>query len=168
MYIPSIGRGRNILRAIKDTADGTIFDTRETNSEVLFKVNDSDLDKIISYLKPQISGADISPFSPKNLKKKKDVLTHAQIEAYRRITGCIPWEDKLLIKQINNLFLNEVVCKKSRCGTDCSKKAIKEIKADMKKEQVSLRDYFFLMGFGDEYLKFLQREVENKYMKGGR
>ena len=90
------------------------------------------------------------------------MLTHAQIEAYRRITESIPWEEKLLIKQINNLFLNDVVCKKSRCGTDCSKKANKEIKADMKKEQVSLRDYFFLMGFGDEYLEFLENKISER------
>ena len=90
------------------------------------------------------------------------MLTHAQIEAYRRITESIPWEEKLLIKQINNLFLNDVVCKKSRSGTDCSKNANKEIKADMKKEQVSLRDYFFLMGFGDEYLEFLENKISER------
>lgn len=163
VYIPSIGRGHNILNAINESAKDIIFEIRETDKEVLFKVKDKNLEKITSYLRPQISGAGTSPFSPKNLSKKKDVLTTAQIEAYKEITASIPQEDKLLIGQLNNMFLSDVVCKKHRHGTGFSSKSIKDAKIEMKKEQVSLRDYFFLKGFGDEYLKFLENKISERW-----
>ena len=50
-YIPSLGRGHNIIRAINETNPSIIFDTEETDSEVLFKFKYCNSDKIIPLLK---------------------------------------------------------------------------------------------------------------------
>lgn len=71
-YIPSLIRGHNILKAINEIDSSIIFDIEETDEEVLFKFKYVDSDKIIPLLKPRTSGANISPFSTRNLPKNKD------------------------------------------------------------------------------------------------
>lgn len=58
-YIPSLGRGHNILKAIQQTNPSIIFDIEETDSEVLFKFKYASSDRIIPLLKPKTSGAGI-------------------------------------------------------------------------------------------------------------
>lgn len=199
VYIPSINKGRNILRNIyrdfinKDNTDisvstiirdgklinkeiisiidkelyikdlsnkNIIFDIEETDEEVIFKVMDKNLEKIIDKLKPQTSGASISPFSPKNLPQgrgdNKYKYTPTQIEAYEKITDVIPKENKLIIGRLNNEFLNQILTKKLRLG-------ISEIKADMKKECLKLRDYIYAKGFEKEYLEYLEKNIKNNW-----
>ena len=69
-YIPSIGRGLNILRAIQKLDSSIITDTRITDEEVLIYFKDKNLNKIIHLLKPRTVGAEISPFSKRNLPRK--------------------------------------------------------------------------------------------------
>ena len=90
-YIPSLGRGRNITR--NDVIKDLIFDVEETDSEVLFKFKDKNMKEIMSVLHPKTSGARLSPFSSKNLPKKKRVLTDAQISEYKEITDVVLTED---------------------------------------------------------------------------
>lgn len=195
VYIPSIGKGRNIVRNIyrdyinpKNTEttyanierDGKlitkenvsiindtiyrndlegkniIFDIEATDEEILFKVLDKNLDKIIGLLKPQMSGASISPFSPKNLPigkgNNKYQFTLIQIEAYEKITGIIPKENKLIIGRLNSQFAEQILCKKL-------KMSMSEIKADMKKECLKLKDYIYAKGYENEYLEFLKANI---------
>lgn len=169
VYIPSIGRGHNIVKAINEAEQNIILEVSETNSEVIFKLKDKDLDKIITYLKPQTSGSDISPFSKRNLPKRKTteqliqkgVLTKEQISEYESISAMVHKDDILMISHLNKQFLRNVVCKKRTNNLNMCR-------AEMKKELLSLRDYFFFKGYGEQYLKFLRKEIENKYGKGGR
>ena len=72
-YIPSLGRGHNIVKYINENfGEDIIFDIEETDSEILFKFNTKHADNIIPLLKPKTSGANISPFSSKNLPKNKN------------------------------------------------------------------------------------------------
>ena len=123
---------------------------------MFFKVKDKDLSKIINLLKPQTSGASISPFSPKNLHKEKYQYTNEQIRLYKEITDVIPESDKLLIGKLNNLFFSNILCKKLRMKID-------EIKVDMKKEQLKMKDYIYAKGYEKEYLEFLRKEIYNRY-----
>lgn len=113
--------------------------------------------RIIHLLKPQTSGASISPFSRRNLSIGKGTnkyqYTNAQIEEYKKITDVLNKKDILVISRINDRFLAEIVCKKL-------KNNIQDIKSDMKKKQLKTKDYIYFMGFEKEYLRFLKEEID--------
>lgn len=190
VYIPSIGRGRNIIKSIykdyinpdnitvlaisiekngkqytKETLSvinevlyqkdmqksKLIFNIEETDEEVLFQVMDKNLDKIIDRLKPQTSGADISPFSSRNLSRIKTYeYTVEQKEAYNSIIGHL--DNKLAVGRINNWFLEDVICKKSR-------QDLSSVKADIKKKCMKARDYIYSEGYENEYLGYLKEKL---------
>lgn len=184
VYIPSIGKGHNILKSIaheilgldldcynKKTKKSEIFDyealykdlnkimfdIHDTDKEVVFKIKDKNLVKIISFLKPQTSGASISPMSVKNLNigrgDNKYQYSNAQIEEYKKITAFLDKRDILFISKVNNKFIDKIMRKKT-------KKTLTEIKADMKFKQLKIRDYIYSEGFEKEYLEFLKKEIE--------
>lgn len=62
-----------------------IFDILETNSEVMFKFYEKNSDKIIPLLKPKTSGANISPFSSKNLPKIEYLIPKDELREYEDI-----------------------------------------------------------------------------------
>lgn len=138
-----------------------LFDIYDTDAEVVFKIKDKNLSKIIKYLKPQTSGASISPVSPKNLNigkgDNKYQYSNAQIEAYKKITTSLGKGDILYISKWNNKFLDKVVRKKT-------KQTLQDIKTDMKLKQLKTKDYIYSEGYEKEYLEFLQKEI-NEYEK---
>lgn len=154
VYIPSKGRGRNIVK--NNIIKNLIFDIEETDSEVLFKFKDKYMKEIASVLHPQVSGASISPFSTKNLPKKKCILTNAQIEEYKKITRVVPCGDTLKVSHINNLFLNDILCKKLN-------NSMQDVKSEMKKELLKIPDYIFFKGMWNEYLDYLKEELSKLY-----
>ncbi len=178
VYIPSIGRGHNILLALAQEvgincekrdyekiyqeliASKLILRIEENDVEVLFRINDKNFSKVVGYLKPQTSGASISPFSPKNLPQGKGdnkyTYTKAQIEAYEAITSSIPKEDKLVIGQINNAFVRDILCKKLR-------QDLTQVKADMKKRMLKTKDYIYAIGYEKEYLDYMKKEIKKRY-----
>lgn len=129
-----------------------IFDIEETDEEILFKVKDKNFEKIAEIISPLLSGASISPFSPKNLPKVKLNMTPTQIQKYKEIIDKIPKEDKLVIGKLNNQFLSTILCKKLRLKLDV-------LKQDMKKEQMKTKDYIYFKGYEDDYLKFLEINI---------
>ncbi len=152
VYIPSKQRGNNILKSIEEDGNKELVTNIErTDSEVLFKIKDKHLSNIIQHLNPMVSGANISPFSTKNLPKKKSILTEEELEEYRKIVEPFRISNPLLIKTINKDFVKKISKRLKMNET--------EIAADAKKEMVSLRDYFYLKGFKEEYLKELKKKV---------
>lgn len=200
VYIPSIGRGHNLLKAIAEEVIGLnlthynkkkdrrkkenkdcdennlyyfdwdnlykdmndlLFDIYESDVEIGFKIKDKNLEKIITYLKPQTSGASISPVSPKNLKIGKGdnvyQYSNTQIEEYKKITACLDKTDSLVIGKINNRFIEKIIKKKTKQSLD-------EIKADIKFKQLKVKDYIYAEGYEKEYLEFLDKEIK-EYVK---
>ncbi len=86
-YVPSLGRGRNIIKSVKnDLGDDIIFNIVETDSEVLFQFKATNMDALEKYLKPKTSGSNISPFSSKNLpKNKKYKIPDEELRTYKDI-----------------------------------------------------------------------------------
>jgi len=192
VYIPSIGRGRNIVKSIykdyinpdnvtvsavsiekngrqytkeafsvideelyhKDMKKSKfIFNIEETDGEVLFLIRDKDLDKITGRLKPQTSGADISPFSSRNLPKTKTYeYTVEQKEAYNSVIGHL--DNKLAVARTNHRFLQDVICRK--LGQDLS-----FVKADIKKKCMKVKDYIYSEGYENEYLEYLKEKLND-------
>lgn len=126
-YIPSIGRGRNIKKAM-DEKGIAYTNYIETDEEVEFRFKAKDIEPIARLLKAKTSGANISPFSSKNLPKSKVEIPTEEIQRYKEIIALVPKDDLLIIHKITTAFLESVLQKKC-------KKNNKEFnyKTDMKK-----------------------------------
>ena len=158
-YIPSIGRGRNIMKALKETGI-EIVDHMETDEEVEFKFKASDIEVVAPLLKARTSGANISPFSSKNLPKAKVTIPSEELEKYKEITGVVPKEDMLFIHRVTVAFFVNVLEKK------CKKTDRKfNYKSDMKKMQLArdTKGYIYAKGFWTDYLKYLEKEITKIY-----
>ena len=150
-YIPSIGRGHNILKNLEEIDKSLIFDIEETDSEILFKFKYINSDSIIPLLKPKISGANISPFSLKNLPRNKDFkIPDDKLTQYKQIVSKIPPEKLLTIGKITNSFLQTLVTKKNTW---------ENIKSDMRLKCVKGKEYIYIIDKWDEYLKYLKDKI---------
>lgn len=182
-YIPSIGRGHNILKAIGGRLlgslskyegkifdyeklyndlekEGTVKEIIENDAEIEFKFNNSNIDVIAEYMKPQISGADISPFSTRNLPKSTYHLPADELEVYKGITAEVPQENKLLISQITKRFMNDILAKDKLYRTV-------EMKTDMRKKILKGKEYIHSMGYWDKYIGYLKKEID-KYAENSK
>ena len=158
-YIPSIGRGRNIKKAL-DEQSILYTDYLETDSEVEFHFKAKDIEPIAKLLKAKTSGANISPFSSKNLPKSKTEIPSEEIERYKEISAKVSKEDLLIIHKITQTFLSSVLEKKVKK----SDKSF-DFKTDMKLMCLSrqTKEYIYKKGFWQEYLIYLQKEITKFY-----
>lgn len=151
-YIPSIGRGHNIIKAINEQfGQDVLFNIEETDSEILFKFHYKDSDKIIPLLKPKTNGANISPFSSKNLPKNKDYkIPDENLIAYKNIVAKIPSERILALTHSTNNFIKSLVTKKN---------AWEDIKSDMKLKGLKGKEYIHSIGEWDNYINYLNNNL---------
>ena len=163
-YIPSLGRGHNILLSIakdklgiedridyeelyrKLEKENTVFDIVENDSEIEFKFNAKNIKYIMQYLNPKTSGCNISPFSARNLPKSDYKIPDEDLVAYNKIMAEKYSERFLDIRHITNNFL------KSISNKQCNEE---KIKADMKLKCMKPKQYIHFIGKWDEYLKAL-------------
>lgn len=161
-YIPSIGRGRNVVKELKKQ-DVNIEQYEETDEEVQFIFLPKDIEIVAKLMKAKTSGASISPFSTKNLGKRKDVVIPEEaLNKYKEITSVVPKSDLLMIHRITNSFLENVLQKELKKGN-------KEFdyKTDMKKLMLArqVKEYIFYRGYWDEYLEYLNNSTTNAFME---
>lgn len=150
-YIPSLIRGHNILKAINEINPSLVCNIEETDTEVLFQFKYSDSDKIIPLLKPKTSGANISPFSSKNLPKNKDFkIPNKDLDMYKQITAKIPLECILTITHSTNNFIKTLVTKTN---------PIEKIKADMRLKGLKGKEYIYSIGQWDKYINYLEESL---------
>lgn len=150
-YIPSIGRGRNIVLAIQKINPNILYDIEETDAEILFKFRYSDSEIIMPLLKPKTSGANISPFSSKNLPKNKDYkIPDEDLLKYKSIVEKIPKNRILELTHITNSFLKSFVTKK---------KSWDSIRSDMRIKGLKGKEYIHSIGKWDSYIKYLQERI---------
>lgn len=163
-YIPSLGRGHNILLSIakdklgiedridyeelyrKLEKENTVFDIVENDSEIEFKFNAKNIEYIMQYLNPKTSGCNISPFSARNLPKSDYKIPDEDLVAYNKIMAEKYSERFLDIRHITNNFL------KSISNKQCNEE---KIKADMKLKCMKPKQYIHFIGKWNEYLKAL-------------
>ena len=151
-YIPSIGRGRNIIKHINENfGSEIIFNIEETDEEVLFLFSTKDADKIIPLLKPKTSGANISPFSSKNLPKNKNYkIPDENLIAYKNIVAKISPESILTLTHRTNDYLKSLATKK---------KTWEDIKADMALRGLKGKEYIHSIGKWNDYVNYLEKEL---------
>ena len=162
-YIPSLIRGRNIVKALKEK-DIELVDITENDKEVEFKFKASDIEIVAELMKARTSGANISPFSNRNLPKADVEIPTEEIARYKEITSVIPKTDLLLISRLTNEFLENVLQKDIRRITRNKKY---EYKSEMKKLKLArqVKEYIWTKNYWDKYLDYLKKEIEKNYNK---
>ena len=149
-YIPSLGRGRNIVKAIQQNLDkNIIFNITETDSEVIFQFKAMNMDILEEYLKPKTSGSKISPFSSKNLPKNKEYkIPNEELLLYQDIIRKIGRNRILEISHRTNDYLKSLITKKNTWD---------DIKMDMSLKGLSGKNYIHSIGKWDEYINYLEK-----------
>ena len=150
-YIPSIIRGHNIIKEIQKIDSSFIFDIEETDEDVLFKFKYINSDKIIPLLKPKTLGANISPFSSKNLPKNKDYkIPDEDLNLYKEIVAKIPPERILVLTHITNSYIKTLVNRRN---------TMDKIRADMKLKGLSGKNYIHSIGKWKDYIKYMEKNL---------
>ena len=159
-YIPSIGRGRNVKKAMY-TKGVQYSNYRETDEEVEFHFKAKDIEHIAELMGVKTGGANISPFSTKNLPKANVEIPTEEIERYRAVAAEVQKDDLLIIHRITTDFLSNVLEKNIKKSGD--KKF--DVGIDMKKLMMSrmAKEYIWTKGMWNEYLDFLQKKIKKFY-----
>ena len=151
-YIPSIGRGHNIIKAIQEElGDDVIYNIEETDSEVMFRFNSKHMDELEKYLKPKTSGASISPFSSRNLPKSDYKIPDEEFVIYKEIVAKIPRERMIDITHTTNNYLKSLATKRNTW---------EDIKADMAKKCLKPKEYIHSIGKWNDYINYLRKELK--------
>lgn len=153
-YIPSLIRGHNIIKAINEINPELIFDIDENSAEVMFKFKYKDSDQIIPLLKPKVSACNRSPFSSRNLPRNNDyTIPDGELQSYKNIIANLPRERSLRVGYFTNNYLKSL-CKK--------KGSYEKMKEDMKLKMLKGKEYIHSIGKWDEYIKYLETEIEKE------
>ena len=152
-YIPSKGRGHNIVKLIEDDlGKEVIYNKEENDSEVLFHFKAKDMSKIEKYLRPKTSGSSISPFSSKNLPKNKLYkIPDEDLVYYRNIVEKIGRKQIIALSHITNSYLKFLITKTTTW---------EDIKADMALKGLSGKNYIHSIGKWKEYIKYLEKMIK--------
>lgn len=152
-YIPSIKRGHNIIKEIQsDLGNEVVFNIVETDVEILFRFNSKDMELLESYLKPKTFGANISPYSSRNLPRNKSYkIPDEESLQYKAIVEKIGQKRIIELTHITNSFLQSLVTKKNTW---------EDIKADMALKGLSGKNYIHSIGKWNEYISYLERNIK--------
>lgn len=161
-YIPSRSRARNIKKKMEEH-EVSFYDYDESDEEAMFKFSSNDIDTIAKLLKAKTSGANISPFSTKNLPHSKESLPSKEMARYKAIISKLNKNDILAIKRINSSFMNNILAKSLR---EKGKRKPYDYASEQKKMGLArdMKLYIYKKGMWDEYLEYLEKEID-KYIK---
>lgn len=112
------------------------------------------------YLKPQTSGAGISPFSTKNLPKSDYIIPADDLAAYKNLTKDIAQEDILIVPQITRRFIKNILSRSKQYRS-------KDIKVEMRKSMLKGKEFIHYSGMWNEYIKYLKKELSKNDDKNG-
>lgn len=187
-YVPSLGRGRNIIKAIysdfikpieeseyltvvEREKDGEVITTNSFDYESLYK--DEELNKIINTI---IETDEEVTFKfkwnlmeqfEKYLKPKTSAANRSPFSS-KNLPKCeyvIPEEDMLKYKEVASKLPKEDMLKLGHMTNDyikslaTKKHKIEDIKAEMKKKCLRSKEYIHSIGHWTSYLTFLGRKI---------
>ena len=162
-YIPSLIIGRRVKKAM-DEQNITYTNYMETDEEITFRFKPTNIEPIAELMRAKTSGANISPFSVKNLGKRNDIIIPVeQIAKYKEIINLVDKNDLFIISKITQQFLSAVVQKSLRKSLKNRKFNVEQ---DMRKLMLArqTKEYIYYKNFWDEYIIYLKKEI-NKYYK---
>lgn len=186
-YVPKLGTGRNILKAlgedlniniedytfIKEKKDGTLYDAKlydydnyykalestniifnieETDSEVLWKFKDKDIELIVKYMLPKKPYSNTSPFNKKYLPKAKYNIPDSDLMEYKKITDSLGKGNTLIISHLTKKFISEIPKKFNQFKG-------KDMWAIQKKEALKSKEFIHKINLWNEYIKYLNNNI---------
>lgn len=146
-YVPSVMRGRSIIKKIQELTDVPLFNIQITDAEVMFRFKSSDMNALEPILKPKTNGKCVSPFSKKNIPRSKIIIPDEDLLAYKNIIENLSEKSPLNIGHLTNSFIKNMASKKE---------SLENIKMDMRKRGVFGKEYIYVRGKWPEFLKYLQ------------
>lgn len=161
-YIPSLGRGRNIRKAL-DGKGIEYINYHETDIEVEFLFKAKDIEEVAILMKAKVSGCNISPFSNRNLPRADVEIPTEEIKRYKDITEVVRKGDLLIIHRITSDFLANVLNKKYRKTEGKSF----DFQSDMRKLKMGrmAKEYIWTKNMWEEYLIYLKKQINKFYTK---
>lgn len=127
-----------------------IISFTESDSEVIFKFHSKHMEQLEPILKPKTNGANISPFSSKNLPKTKYIIPDEDFTVYKNIVSKLPQNQLITLVHITKDFLQSLVTKKNTWDN---------IKSDMALKGLKGKEYIHSIGKWDEYIKYLEKNI---------
>lgn len=159
-YIPSIGRGRNIKKAL-DEKCVPYTNYFETDEEVIFRFKPKDIEVVATLLKAKTNGANISPFSVRNLPKANVEIPSDQIERYKAVIDDVQQGDLLLIHRLTDAFLVNILNKKYKKETNKKFDYVQDMRK-MKMGRMA-KEYIYSKSMWEEYLAYLKKGIVKYY-----
>lgn len=158
-YFP---KKNTIYREIKNKITTSCgWDFEESQEEGLFKFFAENIDEIAKIMGAHTRGANISPFSIRNLPMSKNVVIDGKmLEQYKKIVDCIPQSDLLIVSRITNDFIEKVIVKQFD-GKDKQLECKKEMKRLCLYRQP--KEYIYYKGEFENYLEYLRSEIKKIY-----
>lgn len=141
----------NYYKALENSK--IIWDIIETDEEVLWKFKDKDILIMAEFMIPQTSGADISPFSTRNLPKSKYEIPNEDLEEYKKITDKFEKGNTLIIGHLTKQFISNI-------PKNFKEFRGKDIKAMQKKEALKAKEFIHKIKLWNEYIKFLKENIK--------
>lgn len=135
-YIPSLGRGHNIINKIEKHSIEIL--SEENDAEVFIYFNIKNIDKVCSIVKAKTSGASISPLSEKNLEWINYEIPQKDLDKYRVSSKDIP------INAYRHIYSE--FAKKNKLDLDRKRKLAK----------LPIKEYIHSLGLWKKYCKFLE------------
>lgn len=138
-YIPTIQRGRNVIKDLKDI----VIDVVDNDSEILFVFKAKDIEVVAERLGAKTIGCNISPFSTKNLRKGDYKLPEEDMARYKEtISEMVPFEVLAVLNDFK------------------SKKMTKNERENFKKSGLQIMPYIHSIGKFEALLKDLTKFKE--------
>lgn len=160
-YIPSLGRGHNIIKAIREINEDILLYIEETDKEVLFRFDVKYLDTVAELLKAQKSRIRedgtykyISPYSTKNLPKTPYKIPDEELNIYSKLIANLKREDIYKVAYITTKFLKEKVCSRKFTPQD--------LKAEQKKMGLKGKNYIHAKGLWNDYCQYTENELQKE------
>lgn len=159
-YIPSLTRGRNIKKEL-DKQNVPYTNYFETDEEVIFRFKPKDIEIVATLLRAKTGGANISPFSKRNLPKSDVEIPSEEIEKYKAVIADVQQGDLLLIHRLTDAFLVNILNKKYK--KEVGKKF--DYQQDMRKMKMGRmsKEYIYSKSMWEEYLTYLKKGITKFY-----
>ena len=132
---------------------GIIFDVSETDEEVIWKFKAKDIELIARYLQSKTNGANISPFSTKNLFKDKNYkIPLEEITEYKKITDKIDKDNILYLSHLTKDFIVNI-------PKNFKQFKGKNINAIKKKSGLKGKEFIHSCGLWKDYIECLNNNI---------
>ena len=136
----------------RDLVDSDIIlNVEETCSEILFRFHCKHIEDFEKYFEPRTYGANISPFSSKNLPKTKYVIPDEDLSDYKKVIKNLTQNTMVFLSNMPTKFLQEISNKKI---------SYESYKADMRLKGLKGKEYIHSIGKWEEYLKYLDKAIK--------